>query len=168
MNASQRALVQPINVELAVLRITEDRTLLPRDPFTGSLPDLPERVESETERNIAVARCEYSAGLLEGSLLSSKPAGEWTVNVDVDGERELLGSVEVASSGAFRMVLQRWSGTFIARAAVSSPSHAGSKGPRIHQLHRRAFSEPPARRNRRAFVAHRRGVGRGPGLDRHP
>jgi hypothetical protein len=103
VNASQPALVQPINVELGVLRITDDRTVLPRQPHTGELPELPERVELESAGSVHVARCEYAGGLLQGTLLCPAPAGEWAVSVDADGDREQLGTVEVTAAGAFRM-----------------------------------------------------------------
>lgn len=103
VNASQPALVQPINVELGVLRITEDRTALPRKPHTGKLPELPERVELESGDTVYVARCEYAGGLLQGTFLCPAPAGEWNVSVDADGDREQLGTLEVGAAGAFRM-----------------------------------------------------------------
>jgi hypothetical protein len=103
VNASQPALVQPINVELGVLRITEDRTVLPRQQHTGELPELPKRAELESADSLYVARCEYAGGLLQGALLRPTPAGEWIVSVDADGDREQLGAVEVSAAGAFRM-----------------------------------------------------------------
>lgn len=103
INASQRALAQPINIELGVLRIFEDRTILPRAPHSGPLPQLPERVEAEAAKAPYVARCEYAGGVLRGTLLCPSPAGEWSVSVDVEGDREQLGTVEVTASGDFGM-----------------------------------------------------------------
>lgn len=103
VNASQRALAQPINVELGVLRIFEDRTVLDRVTHTGALPQLPERIDTEAAQPLNVARCEYAGGVLEGTLLCPSPAGEWAVSVDVEGDREELGLVHVSASGDFRM-----------------------------------------------------------------
>lgn len=103
INASQRALVQPMNVELGVLRIFEDRTILPRAVHSGPLPELPERIEAEAAKPLCVARCEYAGGVLKGTLLCPSPVGEWSVSVDVEGDREQLGIVGVTASGDFAM-----------------------------------------------------------------
>lgn len=104
VNASYPALSNPDNVELAVLRIVENRQIFARSPHTSELPKL-EWTESPVEQNGKgiILSASYSDGAIEGKLFSSHSEGPWQAVIDLGGERHLLGEVEVDRLGQFQL-----------------------------------------------------------------
>lgn len=102
VNASRRALSEPKNVELGVLRIVDDRIVFARELHSGPMPALPEPVEeTSTSADAGVLQASYKAGLLKGRLLTSDPAGEWEAITQAGDARETVSDVAVDDAGHF-------------------------------------------------------------------
>jgi hypothetical protein len=107
VNASRRALLEPANVELGVLRITEERQALARRAFSGALPSLPPQTETSAEPKGPVLQATYVAETLRGQVVgSSSVEGLWRAFVDAQGVRQDLGETVVSASGEFTLSAQ--------------------------------------------------------------
>ena len=102
VNASRRALSEPQNVELGVLRIVDDRIVFARELHSGPMPALPEPVDDiSITAEAGVLQASYKAGLLKGRLLTSHPAGEWEAITQAGDARETVSDVAVDDAGHF-------------------------------------------------------------------
>lgn len=102
VNVSRPALTATENVELAVLRIVENRQQFARVSYDGKLPSLEVTGDLEPRAvRSGVLTAIYVAGTLEGKLFVSNPEGQWQVQADVGGERQSLGATDVDDAGVF-------------------------------------------------------------------
>lgn len=104
VNASRPSLSAADNVELAVLRIVENRQCFARIAHQGPLPPIEARSVSELGKiGSGVLTASYVGGVLEGKLLVANPGGLWHVQLDIGGERQNLGKTEVDGAGVFML-----------------------------------------------------------------